>query len=247
MRFCRARALTCLHLPDSRPRLSTVAIAIALPTSLFLANCFMIANDNEAPESWLEWIGWRKMVFGANAHRKWHYTGPLGQPNRHVKWFIRSVGAPPPETVINLWKSLVSWVTGSDPPWVEEWRETVEPKATDAAEEAGPEHAHMVPVQAAQQENNGTSLPSSQPRMRRLLHLVEQDQVDLHALGNGNGKVQAADGSGDDDSVSTSSSVRSARALARYKHILALSGFIGVYICWAIFAWCVAYACVAVS
>jgi hypothetical protein len=31
---------------------------------VFIATCFSIANDNEAPESWLEWVGWRKFIFG---------------------------------------------------------------------------------------------------------------------------------------------------------------------------------------
>ena len=219
----------------------SVSIAIALPVSLFLASSFEIANDNEAPESWLEWYGWRKIVFGVNAHRRWNYTGPHGQPNRHVKWFIRSAGAPKPETIINLWHSAVAWATGNDPPWVEEWREAMEAEAEAEAEEA--EVACRAPVQAAQQVNSSTSVPSSPPRVLRLLHVAEQDELDAHALSNGNSKVHKADGDGDDDSVSTSSSVRSARALARYKRILALSGFIGVYVCWAIFAWCACLRC----
>jgi hypothetical protein len=66
-----------------------ISIAVALPVTLFLQNAFAIANDSEAPESWLEWHGWRKLLFGLHAHRRWHYTGPEGQPNRHVKWYIR--------------------------------------------------------------------------------------------------------------------------------------------------------------
>ena len=34
--------------------------------TVFITTCFGIANDNEAPESWLEWTGWRKLVFGLN-------------------------------------------------------------------------------------------------------------------------------------------------------------------------------------
>ena len=223
----------------------TVSIAIALPASLFLASCFEIANDSEAPESWLEWFGWRKMVFGFNAHRKWHYTGPLGQPNRHVKWFLRSVGAPKPETAINLWHSLVSWVTGTDPPWIEEWREAVEAEAEEKAEaeaEAKDEAEAEAEVDApacdshsgsSLQVNGGARLPADAPRVLKLLDLAKQDELDAHALGNG--KVHVADDVG--DGASTTSSVRSARALAQYKRILALSGFIGVYVTWALFAW----------
>ena len=193
-------------------------MAIALPASLFLASCFMIANDSEAPESWLEWFGWRKLVFGPNAHRRWHYTGPLGQPVRYVKWFIRSVGAPPPETAINLWHSLVSWVTGSDPPWVEEWREAIE---AEAAEEAESEAEAELEAFACDSDkaNGGARGPA--------------EQVSLH----GYGTSYAAEDDDGSDGASTSSSVRSARALARYKRAIALTGFIGVYVTWALFAW----------
>ena len=209
----------------------------------------MIANDSEAPESWLEWFGWRKLVFGPNAHRRWHYTGPLGQPNRHVKWYVRSVGAPPPETAINLWHSLVSWVKGSDPPWVEQWREAVE---AEAAEEAEAEAEVELDAPACDsygapphQVNDSARLPVDAPRVLKLLNLAEQAAFDKHYVngnghinGNASGKIYAAD---DDDEVgdgaSTTSSVRSARALARHKRMIALTGFIGVYVTWALFAW----------
>ena len=217
-----------------------VSIAIALPASLFLCSCFSIANDSEAPESWLEWFGWRKLVFGANAHRRWHYTGPLGQPKRHVKWYIRSVGAPPPETAINLWHSLVSWVTGTDPPWVEEWREAVE-----AAEEAEANAAVEPDAPAcdslsgpSRHVNDSACLPADAPRALKLIHVAEQDTLDKHANGNGNGKACEQYEYDISDGASTTSSVRSARALAQYKRMIALTGFIGVYVTWALFAWC---------
>ena len=227
-------------LPRALPACCAVSIAIALPASLFLASCFEIANDNEAPESWLEWFGWRKLVFGPNAHRCWHYTGPLGQPNRHVKWFIRSVGAPKPETAINLWHSMVSWVTGNDPPWVEEWRETVEAEAEDKAEA----EAELEPDAPASDSHNGTShhqvnggarLPADAPRVLELHHVAEQLAFNTHTLGDA--KVLKADEEDVSDGASTTSSVRSARALAHYKRVIALAGFFGVYVTWALFAW----------
>jgi hypothetical protein len=149
-----------------------ISIAIGLPVTLFLQNCFAIANDSEAPESWLEWVGWRKLVFGLHANRKWRYAGPAGQPVRHVKWFVRSVGAPQPETIINLWHSFVAALTCSKPPWIIE------------AEEAEAEEA----VEAE----------------------ADADAADCKA-----GSAKAP---------STSSSMREARELARYKRILMTTG-----------------------
>jgi len=86
-------------------------------------------------------VGWRKLVFGLNAHRRWHYTGPRGQPKRHVKWFCRSVGAPPPETAINLWHSFVCALTGRELPWHIEAREAAEAAAAEAADKPGADAA----------------------------------------------------------------------------------------------------------
>jgi hypothetical protein len=151
----------------------------------------------QAPESWLEWVGWRKLVFGLHANRKWHYTGPLGQPSRHVRWYIRSIGAPQPETIINLYVSFKCWLTCSLPLWTIEARE--------AAEEE----------EEANADGNGADEGG---------HLDDYQN----------------DGGGGSGAPSTTSSVRSARALARYKRIMASAGLIGTYICWAIFTWCAA-------
>ena len=112
------------------PLISLIAIAVGIPVTFFVTNCFVIANDSEALESWLEWFGWRKLVFGKNAHRKWNYTRGR-PPNRHVKWFVRSIGAPQTETFTNLLLSAWAWLTRTDLPWVEEAREAA--AAADAA------------------------------------------------------------------------------------------------------------------
>ncbi len=130
-------------------------------------------------------------MFGFNAHRRWHYTLDQ-QPNRHVKWFIRSIGAPQPETIMNLWASLVAFLTRTEPPWIVEARE--------AEEEAAAEEA------AAQEEES-----------------ADADKADDAAS----------------EKASTSFSVRSARALARYKRTMAATGFVGTYVVWAVFVWCV--------
>ena len=131
--------LSCLA-PRSDARASAVSIAVALPVTAFMAQCFGIANDNEAPESWLEWVGWPKFVFGFSAHRRWHYTGPLGQPRRYVRWYIRSVGAPLPETLLNLVEAARAWATGTDPEWTVEADEAEAEEATqDGDGSAAPE------------------------------------------------------------------------------------------------------------
>ena len=111
------------------------------------------ANDNEAPESWLAYTGSVKLLCGRNAHRRWHYTGPAGQPRRFVRWYVRSVDAPKPETLENAWHSLVSWVTGRKTPWELEAEEAAEDaavaklrdgKPADAGEDEGSDDARSV-------------------------------------------------------------------------------------------------------
>jgi hypothetical protein len=75
-----------------------------------------------------------RLVFGLNAHRRWHYTLDQ-QPIRFVKWFVRSVDAPKPETLANLGHSLVAWLTGNKPPWT---LEAEEAEAAEQEEQAAP-------------------------------------------------------------------------------------------------------------
>ena len=82
-----------------------------------------MANDSECPESFLMWAGVWRYIFGVRAHRRWHYTGPEGQPPRFVRWYVRSVDAPKPETLLNLYYSLVAFVTRTKPPWTLEAEE----------------------------------------------------------------------------------------------------------------------------
>jgi hypothetical protein len=167
-----------------------IAIVVALPVTLFISTCFEIANDSEAPESWLEWTGWRKLVFGRRAHRRWRYTGPDGQPVRYVRWFVRSASAPVSETFANLCRSLYAWVTRTEVPWLVEARE------------------------AALEEADAASTGDADEASCR----------------------KCADGAS--ESGSTSSSVRSARALMHWKRFVVSTGLVGVYVTWAVFAWC---------
>ena len=213
----------CTQFPDDDQSIDSfivglISIAVAVPVTYFLQVCFEIGNDNEAPESWLTWsFSWRKLVFGMHAHRRWHYTGPLGQPHRHVKWFIRSVDAPLPETYANLWRSFYAWLTNTEPPWIEEAREAAEEEAEEAA---------CVEAQRA-------------PR-RSLVRISTHSNG--HTGGGGDAVLAAGDvarDSGSSYSFSISQSQHSAAELQRYKRVVTALGVIGTYITWAIFAWCV--------
>ena len=177
----------------------------AIPVTVFITTCFGIANDNEAPESWLEWVGWPKLVFGLNAHRRWHFTRGA-PPVRYVKWYVRSKDAPQSETAANLWRSFWAFVTGTEPPWVIEAREAAEEEAAEAAKADGEE------AEGAEKGEEGA-------------------KAEEEAAEGGSHKA------GSHKSRSTTSSVRSAKALSSYKRQVMVVGLIATMICWAIFVW----------
>jgi hypothetical protein len=98
------RDWTCTAFPDDDLPVDSllvalIALAVALPVTIFLSGVFELANDSEAPESWLRYAGLGRMLCGRLAHRKWHYTGPLEQPPRFARWYIRSADAPAAESL----------------------------------------------------------------------------------------------------------------------------------------------------
>ena len=113
---------TCTAFPNDNLPLDSlivalIALAVGVPVNIFLSGCFEIANDSEAPESWLRYAGMVRILCGRLAHRRWHYTGPLGQPRRFVRWYIRSVDAPRLETLTNTLHTIRAAITGAPPPW----------------------------------------------------------------------------------------------------------------------------------
>ena len=134
---------TCTAFPDDENNqfdsflVGLISIAVAMPVAYVLSTCFEVANDSEAPESWLEWIGFHKLLWGRLAHRRWHYTGPHGQPRRFVRWYCRSATAPVSETAANLCRSLWAWLTCGEPPWTVEAREAAEAKEEDVETDEG--------------------------------------------------------------------------------------------------------------
>ena len=76
----------CHAFPDDARFGDTILVgllscAAALPVTIFIFICFDLANDNEPPDSYLRWpLAWPVLVWGLNAHRRWHYTPSLPIP-----------------------------------------------------------------------------------------------------------------------------------------------------------------------
>ena len=144
-----------------------------------------------------------------------------------MRWYIRSVSAPLPETAINLWRSFAAWVTRTEPPWIIEARE--------AAEEAVAEE-HEARVSETSATDLGTFNPLTAQRPRRSQARTQAGSRD----GVSRSEAMLAEAAGGwNDAGSTSSSEDSALALQRYKRIITATGIIGTYITWALFTWCV--------
>ncbi len=131
---------TCQAFPnDNRPLdslvVGAISVAVGIPVTIFLAGCFEMANECEAPESWLEWTGWRKLVFGAHANRKWHYT--RGEPPLHyIRWYCRCSATSPPELAQQACQWLWARLTYGETEWEVDRREAEEEEAEAAAREA---------------------------------------------------------------------------------------------------------------
>jgi len=106
--------------PSDSLIVALISVAIALPVGIFVGSAFELANDSEAPESWLAWRGVPKLLLGFSAHRRWHWTGAAGPPSRFVRWYCRSADAPKVEMLLNAGEALVARVTCSQPSWVAE-------------------------------------------------------------------------------------------------------------------------------
>jgi hypothetical protein len=193
-----------------------ISIAVAIPVTLFMASCFEIANDSEAPERWLCFSSlWQKVVFGRNAHRKWHYTRAK-QPVRFVRWYARSYGAPLPETVLNLWFSFRAWVTCTLPPWTTEAREAAEEEAEQAlGEEVDDVLDAAVDDVLAEAGETAEEKAAAQAAVAALQEAAETDS----------------------DGASTSESLAEARDLRHFKRVVTFTGVAGAYLCWALFTW----------
>jgi hypothetical protein len=148
-----------------------------------------------------------RVLCGMAAHKRWHYTRGA-QPKRFVRWWARSKDAPKMETVANLGRSLLTFLTCSKPPWTLE-AEEAEAEAEEEEEEEGHGDA-----------------PRRRRRSSHAHHHDDapqaEDALDSHAS------------PADDDARSVSSSVASARRLRSSKRRLAVMGVCGVYVVWCV-------------
>ncbi len=67
-----------------------ISVAVALPIDMFLARAFEIANEGDAPESWLDAPAGRvKLIIGKDAHQGWHLANPSEPVSDFVLWVVR--------------------------------------------------------------------------------------------------------------------------------------------------------------
>jgi len=242
---------TCIQFPDdNNPRdsiiVALIALAVAIPVTLFLQSCFEIANDSEAPESWLFYGGLVKLACGLRAHRRWHYTRGK-QPSRFVRWYCRSVDAPKPETIVNLYHAVVSWITGRKPPW------TVEAEEAEEAVFGNPSQKGILGSAAVEQADAAPHYSSDGNGEAAAPHsaAVEPDEAEPAAHGGGSdaaipvsvtvdrgyGEAACLGEKAEESEQGSEASGASAAELQASKRRLTAFGLAGVWVVWAIFSW----------
>ena len=134
-----------------------------------------------------------------------------------MKWYCRSVDAPKPETIINLWHSLRCWITGATLPWLEEWQEWYDEQQEEAAAQAG--------LQTTGYDAGSGGYKSWG------LHPVDTTAdafVDAAVAEHADGAASVAGSASTDESTA---------ALRRSKRMLTAFGLGGIYVTWAVFTW----------
>jgi len=116
-----------------------ISVAVALPVDLFLARAFELANEGDAPESWLEApAGKWKLLVGKNGHNDWRLADPKRPISDIVLWLIRYGEEPIYATVFRLlaWlrRKLRAKLFGPEPK--EEEEEDTDGAGTSASAEA---------------------------------------------------------------------------------------------------------------
>ena len=115
-----------------------ISVAVALPVDLFLARAFEIANEGDAPESWVDApAGKWKLLVGKNGHNDWRLADPKHPVSDLVLWLIRYSAEPLYATFFRLlaWvrRKLHAKLYGPEP---EEEEEDEDGAASSASAEA---------------------------------------------------------------------------------------------------------------
>ena len=146
----------CTAFPDPENPIDSflvglIAIAVALPTSIFCVSAFELSNEVDSPGTWLVFrvgpIGRRLL---GDLPQDWHYArdGPGTQPSRFTRWFLRfyTNGEPIIITVINLVRRLIAFITCTRPAW----EEPLEEEETEANEEGDESSSAAEAAEAAE-------------------------------------------------------------------------------------------------
>jgi hypothetical protein len=163
------------------------------------------------------------------------------------------VGAPPSETAANLVRSLWAFLTGGETAWVEEAREAEEEALAAVAEAEADDvggakdgtkmsrasllMAHGIPLGSSAETSRASQLLGAAEEMAREASLPEYGKAPYGCDDAAQDVDVPASEHGSERSGSTTSSIRSAKALARYKRSVMGVGIGGTLLTWAIFAW----------
>ena len=122
----------CTSFPDDARFIDTFLVSLlslgaALPVSLFVLTCFDMANDGDAPANYISWspFAWPALVWGMQAHKRWHYVRD-GQPPMFVRWYARFRFWGYAEIAMDFWTRLWCTLTCAEMPWHVEAREAAE-------------------------------------------------------------------------------------------------------------------------
>ena len=250
----------CHAFPDDARFGDTILVGllscgVALPVTIFIFTCFDLANDNEPPDSYLRWpLAWPMLVWGLNAHRRWHYT-KKEPPARFVKWFCRFRADPIPaimlQVVIGIWCSI----TCAETPWNKEAREAEEEEAEESESTkvlhketlvermsllAGTHHHHHHHHHHAAEEEEAVvhethtsveALVTADPG--KYVKEVAEETAVVHETHTSVEALVAADlGEDEKEASEEEEALEEARASVAFKRLMNQVGVGSVYICW---------------
>ena len=164
--------------------------------------------------------GWDTKIIGSEANKNWHYQLDGEQPSRLVRWYARfyTQGEPTITTIINLWHRFNSWRTGKPPPWV-----------TDTRKDDLRRGRYSVRFSTSTPGSPGgdARVSTATPRVSTATPRFSTSRF------GGRPSLQRT------ESLLTAEGQELAEESSRERRRLAAAGLIGIFLTWAIFAWCV--------